>query len=522
MGLDRILSRGAKLYPRKTAVIDDSGIRYTYQELNQRVNQLCSALRKEGLSEGERVAFLSRNCAEYFTVSFACARMGSIFVPLNFMFSAEEIIYVINNSEPSTLILDHPFYQTIQELRERFPSVSNYICMGSKPDDMVNYEDLLASSKPELPNEEIDGSLLSHIIYTSGSTGKPKGVMLTHDNFLSMINTFAIEAGITKDDILLRSSPQFHVGGVAYQFMFLYVGGTAVVGKTFDPKLTFELLEKEKVTFIIVVPTVLFRLISYPEFNKYDLSFLRIINLGASPMLFDKFKLAYKLLNVDFLHTYGQTETSCLLTFNYMKKEELALLNSDEKLRKRVLSCGREGINIEVRVVDQGGKDVNPGSVGEIIARGPNIMKGYWRLEEETEKVLRDGWLYTGDMGTVDEEGNIFIMDRKKDMIISGGENIYSAEVENAISSHPAVQEVAVVGVPDDIWVESVKAIVILKEGMRATEEEIIDYCKKSLASYKKPKSVEFWKELPKNSLGKVTKNVIREKYWGKKTLQEI
>jgi len=522
MGLDRILSRGEKLYPQKTAVIDDSGVRYTYQELNQRVNQLCSALKNRGLSRRDRVAFLSRNSAEYFVISFACNRLGAIFVPLNFMFSAEEIVYVINNSEPHTFIFENSYLDTIEKIRERLGKISNYICMGSKSGGMLNYEQLLSSQRAEFKGEEIGGDELSHILYTSGSTGKAKGVMLTHNNFLSMINTFVIEAGIRKDDILLRSSPQFHVGGVTYQFMFLYVGGTAVVGKTFDPKLTLELLQKEKVTFIILVPTALFRLISYPEFNRYDLSSLRIINFGASPMLFDKFKQAYKLVNVDFLHTYGQTETSCLLTFNYMRKEELGLLDSDEKLRKRVLSCGREGMNIEVRVVDQEGKDVKPGNVGEIIARGPNIMKGYWRLKEETKKVLRDGWLYTGDMGTVDEEGNIFIMDRKRDMIISGGENIYSAEVENAISSHPAVQEVAVVGVPDEIWVESVKAIVVLKEGMGATEEGIIDHCKKSLASYKKPKSVEFWKELPKNSLGKITKNVIREKYWGKKTLQDI
>ncbi len=522
MGLDKILSRGAKLYPRKTAVIDDAGIRYTYHEMDQRVNQLCSAFKTIGLAKEDRVAFLCRNSAEYFIISFACARFGVIFVPLNFMFSVEEIAYAVNNSEPHTFIFDHAYLDTIGKLKRRFGTILNYICMGSRPEGLINYEDLIASQKPEFQREQIDGNSLSHILYTSGSTGKPKGVMLTHDNFMSMINTFVIEAGLRKDDILLWTLPQFHVGGVSYQLGFLYVGGSTVVAKIFDPQLALELLEKEKVTFFILVPTALFRFISFPDFSKYNLRSLRIFNFGASPMLFDKFKNAYKLLNVDFLHTYGQTETSCWITFNYMRREELSQIDSDEKLKRRVLSCGREGINIEVRVVDQEGRDVRPGVVGEVIARGPNIMKGYWRLEEETRKVLRGGWLYTGDMATVGEEGNIFIMDRKKDMIISGGENIYSGEVENVISAHPAVQEVAVIGVPDDLWVEAVKAIVVLKEGMQATEQEIVDHCKQYLASYKKPKSVEFWRELPKNSVGKITKNVIRERYWGKKTLQDI
>jgi len=522
MGLDRILTRGAKLYPDKTAVVDDSGLKYSYRGLDQRVNQLCSAFEAINLSRGDRVGFLSRNSAEYFVISFACNRLGAIFVPLNFMFSAEEIIYVLNNSEPHTFIFENSYLDTIEKIRERLGKISNYICMGSKPGGMLNYEELLASQRAGFKGEEIDGDELSHILYTSGSTGKAKGVMLTHNNFLSMINTFVIEAGLGKNDILLWTLPQFHVGGVAYQLGFLYVGGRTVVAKIFDPKLALELLEKEKVTFFILVPTALFRFISFPDFDKYDLSTLRIFNFGASPMLFDKFKIAYRMLNVDFLHTYGQTETSCWITFNYMNRKELLAIDSDEKLKKRVLSCGREGINIEVRVVDADGKDVHPGTVGEIIGRGPNIMKGYWKLEEETGKVLRDGWIYTGDMGTVDEEGNIFIMDRKKDMIISGGENIYSGEVENVISAHPAVQEVAVIGVPDELWVEAVKAIVVLKEGMEATEQGIIDYCKQYLASYKKPKSVEFWKELPKNSVGKITKNVIRERYWGKKTLQDI
>jgi len=337
-----------------------------------------------------------------------------------------------------------------------------------------------------------------------------------------MINTFVIEAGLRRDDILLISMPQFHVGGVPYQFGHLYVGGSNVVAKMFDPQLVSELIQKEKVTFVILVPTAMIRFILYADLSKYDLRSLRIFNFGGSPLPFDKFKLAWKLLKTDFLHTYGLTESSCWLTFNYMRREELSQIDSDEKLKKRALSCGREGINIEVRVVDAQGRDVRPGEAGQVVGRGPNIMKGYWKLEEETRKVLKDGWLYTGDMATVDEEGNIFIMDRQKDMIISGGENIFSNEVENVISGHPAVQEVAVIGVPDDFWVEAVKAIVVLKEGMQATEQEVIEYCKQYLASYKKPKSVEFWKELPKNSVGKITKNVIRERYWGKKTLQDI
>ncbi len=522
MGLEKILSRGAKLYPGKKAVCDDSGISYTYQELDQRVNRLCSALKRCEISKGDRIAFLSRNSAEYFTVSFASARLGAVLVPINFMFSGDEIAYVINHSEPKTLILDHPYYETVKKLKGRLQTVSSYICMGSKPEDMIPYEDLIASSKPELAKEKIDGNLLSHIIYTSGSTGRPKGAMLTHDNFLSMINTFVIEARLNRDDIFLISMPQFHVGGVPYQFGHLYVGGSCIVAKMFDPQLVAELIQKEKVTFLILVPTAMIRFILYSDLQKYDLRSLRIFNFGGSPLPFDKFKLAYKLLRVDFFHTYGLTESSCWLTFNYMPRQELDKIHSDEKLKKRALSCGREGINVEVRVVDAEGQDVRHGEVGQVIGRGPNIMKGYWKLEEETKKVLKDGWLYTGDMATVDEEGNIFIMDRQKDMIISGGENIFSNEVENVISGHSAVQEVAVIGVPDDFWVEAVKAIVVLKEGMVATEEEIIEHCKKSLASYKKPKSVEFWKELPKNTVGKVTKNVIREKYWGEKTLQDI
>jgi long-chain acyl-CoA synthetase len=523
MALDSILLRGSRLFPNRTAVVADSGLRYTYKELDQRVNRLCSAFRKIGLSKGDRIAFLSTNTVEYFTFCFACARFGAIVVPLNFLFSEEEITYVIRNSEPKALVFSESYYETIGKLKDKFRSILSYICIGANRDRAINYDDLLSSQECEFAGEDIDGDATSHINYTSGSTGRPKGVILSHNNYMSMINTFVIEVGLRKDDVMLFAGPQFHVGGVAYEFSPLYVGACTVVAKTPDIQLTLELVEREKVTYLPLIPTVCIRLVLYPDFSKYDLSSLRIVNMGGSSMPVDKFKLALELLpNVDFVHSYGLTESSCWLTFNYMTRRELLQLASEEKLRKRLLSCGHEGVSIEVKIVDKSGNAVGPGSIGEVIARGPNIMKGYWRQEEETAKTLRDGWLYTGDLGMTDTESNLYIMDRKKDMIVSGGENVFAKEVEDVISSHPAVQEVAVVGVPDNMWVEAVKAIVVLKPGKNAAEQEIIEYCKKYIASYKKPKSVEFWQELPKNSIGKITKNVIKQRYWGKSTLQDL
>jgi acyl-CoA synthetase (AMP-forming)/AMP-acid ligase II len=361
------------------------------------------------------------------------------------------------------------------------------------------------------PKIQVDEDDLAMLFYTGGTTGVPKGSMHTHEGIINVVMNLQSEyLQLNRTDTLLSPGSLAHANGFRAILCFLE-GAKFIIPEAFLPKEILETIEREKVTVLCTVPTTLIRLSSSPDFKKYDLNCIRLVTYGAAPMPTDKLKEVLKTFGNRLAQSYGQAEA--LMAITHLSKEDHMLEGSEKDVRK-LASAGRPYSTVEVRIVDDQGEDVKPGGVGELIVKGKITMKGYWNNPEATAETIKDGWIYTGDIGTADEDGYIYLIDRKKDIIISGGYNIYAREVEDLLHAHPAIAEAAVIGVPDDECGESVKAVVTLKPGMSATEEEIIQFCKERLSSFKKPKSVDFVAELPKTSIGKISKKDLRAKYW--------
>ena len=504
------LDRNARRYPNKMALVFE-GKRYTFAQLRDRVNRLANGLLSIGAQKGDRVAVLAQNCSEYVEVYCAAARAGLVTAPVNWRFVEREVAKVVDFLEPHTLIVEAEFADMVETLRSRIPCVKNVICLGGGRPGMEDYEDLIARSSPEAPPVQVGLEDLACLIHTSGTTGTPNEVMWTHRNWLAGVVDVIIEMHIQREDVALHVVPAFHIGFAWSMLVYLYRGCTQVVMRRFDPPAVLDAIERERITSTIWVPTMIISLLQEPDVENRDLSSLRLIMYGASPMPVPVLERAISTLGPVLMQVYGLSEQSGALS--RLPREE-HVLNGTEADRRRLASCGKEMLSDWVRIVDDQGMDVAPGQVGEIIARGPNIMVGYWREPEHTAQALRDGWLYTGDLAKMDEDGYIYIVDRKKDVIISGGENISSREVEEAVYIHPAVLECAVIGIPDPKWGEAVAALVVLKPGQTATEEEIIQVCQENLAGYKKPRTITFVESLPRTPMGKVMKEALREEYW--------
>jgi len=510
MLLKDMLGRSVKFYPDKTAIAFE-GSRHTYQEFNKRVNRLANALINLGVKEGDRVPVLQDNCHQYIELYFAIPKIGAVIVPLNYRLGTRELLHILNDIEPEVMFVGKDFLNVTDSIKpELKKSIRKYICIEGPHEGMESYENLLGDSSETEVDCKVSEDDVAFQIYTSGTTGKPKGAMLTHRNVVSNTITATLERKRFEPDIYLGVVPVFHVA-VENILQMLYVGGTVILLKQFDPKTVLEMIERKKVTYVTLVPAMINFLLDYPDIDKYDLSSLSLLFYGASPMPVDRLKKAMAVFKCDFMQTFGQTEASPMISI--LRPDDHIPDGSEEEV-KRLASCGRRAFNVEVKIVDEDDNKVAAGEVGEILAKGHNVMKGYWNMPEETAKTLRNGWLHTGDMGRMDDEGYIYIVDRKKDMIISGGENIYPKEIEEVLYTHPSILEAAVIGVPDEKWGEAVKAVVVLKEGEKVTEDEIIEFCKKNLAGYKKPKSVNFIDTLPRTPSGKVLKPELREKYW--------
>jgi long-chain acyl-CoA synthetase len=507
------LRHQAKLNPDSPA-ISCGEIKYSYAEFHQRVVKLGNALINLDVKKGDRVATLLLNCHRYLELYYATALIGAVIVPLNYRLAPKELVYIMNDSESETLFVEEDLWADIKPVCAELGMLKN-ICFTSSTDDvpsgLLSYEKLLSESSARLPDVEIQDNDLAGIFYTGGTTGLAKGVMLSHQNLLSNSQHMLINFPLEKEEVYCHAAPMFHLANGGAMYGNTAHGSLHTFLKAFDPGAILELIQKERVTSTVLVPAMINFVLNQPDIGDHDLSSLKRIIYGASPMPAQLLKEGIKVLGCDFMQGYGMTEASPLLTVLYPEDHHT---EGPEKLTKRLLSCGREIIGVEVRVVDDDGHDVEPGEIGEIIARGPNIMQGYWKKETETQAVFKKGWYYSGDMGTVDEDNYIFLVDRKKDMIISGGENIYSTEVENAIYTHPAVFEAAVIGVPDEKWGEAVKGVVALKPGAEASAEEIIQHCRGQIAAFKVPKSIDFITELPKSGAGKILKRDLREKYW--------
>jgi fatty-acyl-CoA synthase len=504
-----IVARNARKFPDREILIFGER-RITCRELEERVNRLANAMLSQGIRKDDKVGILTLNCAEEVEIFFAAAKIGAVNVPINHRLSPREIAYILNNAEAKILFVGSGFVNVLDKMRGDFPLIKEIVGIGQKEGEAYpDYEKVLASGSPIRPEVWLQDEDDAFIVYTSGTTGRAKGAVLTHKNIIAHSMTLDIEAldSLPRRPDLPRPTqkrwlsivPLFHVAGVTGTIKNILTTTLTVV-RDFDPVGLLSTIQKEGITGMFLAPAMWLMVISHPDFKKYDVSSLRVASYGAAPMpnaLKERVLEAFP--NAGLSENFGQTEMSP--TVVYMKNQDA--------LRKEG-SVGYPLFNVEVRIVDHNMNDVPVGAIGEAVYRGPSLFKGYYKNPEANKEAFEGGWFHSGDLVRRDEEGFIYVVDRKKDMIISGGENIYSAEVEAVLYNHPSIQEAAVIGIPDPKWGEAVKAFVVLRSGKEATAEEIIDFCGENLARFKRPKSVEFIPALPRSAAGKVLKNELR------------
>ncbi|KAB7619579.1 acyl-CoA synthetase [Alkalilimnicola sp. S0819] len=492
----------ARLSGDKTAILDPMGNReLSYRQLDERASRLAEVfMRRYGLQPGERVAMLCQHSAEFYEALFACAKAGLILVPMNWRLAVAEQEFVLRDCEPKLLIFDGVYAEAAQALEASLGIPALGFGEG-EPD----FESALAEASGEpviMPARQQDEPW--YLIYTSGTTGKPKGVVQTLGMALVNYLDIGVPSNLTAEDVSLNLLPQFHVGGInLYTLPTLIVGGTAIILRSFEPELTFKLLA-ERVTVFFGVPAVYLMLIQHPEFKSTDFSRVRVWASGGAP------------LPVRIIEDYADYGIRIRQGFGMSETGPTVFLIDSERAIDKAGSVGMPQLFIETRIVDEQERDVATGQAGELLVRGPSVTPGYWNLPEKTaESFTQDGWFRSGDIARCDADGYYYIVDRSKDMYISGGENVYPAEVENVIYEHPAVAETAVIGVPDERWGEVGLAVVVRRTGEALEAEELLRFCKARLAGYKVPKRVEFMDALPRNAGGKVVKPALRERFGG-------
>lgn len=496
-----LVDRNARKYPTKLALCSREQ-RVNYRELRSMVLSLTGALAAMGITRGDRVATLMFNRVELLTAYLALFRLGAVLVPLNTRLAEPEWRYMLEDSGAVALLSEEGFAKFLEPLRGSLQGPREVVCVGAKGQGLSKWEELAGFPALEEPPEEpgIEDDL--YILYTSGTTGKPKGAVITHMNFLWNSINAQVSGGFCGTDVVYYGLPLFHGAAMGGCFATLLLGGTVVLRPRFDALELVRLIQEEGITRVPAVPPMLRALMEIPNLQSWDLSSLKVFNTGATiiPQAL-KEKLLERFPWVDVVDSYGLTEATSYCT----------TLPGKDFLRKTAC-VGKPHAYVEIRVVDEKDRDVPVGEVGEILVRGPNIMRGYWARPKETQEALRGGWLHTGDLGKLDQEGYLYLVDRKKDMIISGGENIYPREVEEVLDLHPGVSEAAVVGFPDERWGEKVVAYIVAGKGCDLSAQELDKHCRKSLAGYKCPKEYFFVEELPRTPTGKILKRALRGK----------
>ena len=509
MILSDIFRRNAKRYPQKTAVVFGS-TRFSFDEFNRRINSLANALIDLGLHQQDKVAIILDNCHQYVELYCAVPKAGGVAVPLNTSLSPSEMAYIINNAGAKILAFGERFAPTVDSWRRELDSVETFVGIGTSAQGAKSYEQLVTDYPPDEPEVEVGEQDLAYFLYTSGTTGMPKGVMVTHRGIIECSLNYILGCDLRHEDVGLVTSPLFWgaapIINIVPQF---YVGGTLIITDDFSPEAILGLIQSEKVTVSMMMPPLIMALLEHPQLSNYNISSLRHVWFGGVPMPVESLKRAIKTLGNIFVQVYGMIE---LTPMSFVVREEQVIEGPPEKV-KRLASCGREPANVETRVVNDEGKDVAPGEVGEVISRGDNLMKGYWRMPQATEETLKDGYLHTGDLATRDEDGYLYLVGRKKDLIVSGGKTIYPAEVEEVIYQHPSIVEAAVIGVPDEKLGEALKAVVVVRKGEKVTAEAILAFCQQRLPDYASPKSIAFVERLPRNPTGKILRKALQEKH---------
>ncbi|UCF57347.1 MAG: long-chain fatty acid--CoA ligase [Deltaproteobacteria bacterium] len=513
MNIGKLLTKSAQTFPHNLAVVHGPK-KLTYAQFNSRANRLANALYKLGVRQGDNVALLQYNYPQMLESMFACFKAGCGAVPINWRLHPNEFSFIIDHSEAKAVILSPEFNESIIDIRERIPKASHLATLSGAKGELLDYENLISTESDQFTEAEVQRDDLAWLFYTSGTTGMPKGAMLTHRNLLTMTMNFYADIcpGFGPNEVVLHAAPLSHGSG-CYALPNIGKAAANIIleSQSFDPELIFKSIQQYRVTNMFAAPTMIKLMVESPEVDRYDHSSLKALNYGGAPMLVEDLKEAVTKLGPCLVQLYGQAESP--MTITYLPHRDHILEGTPEQM-KRLSSAGFPRTDVEVKIFDPKDKELPSGEKGEIVTRSDLVMKGYWRNPEATANTLKKGWLHTGDVGYMDESGYLFIMDRSKDMIISGGENIYPREIEEVLIRHLAVREVAVIGVPDPKWGEAVKAVVAIVEGKSATEDELIAFCKDNMASYKKPKSVDFVGELPKNNYGKILKRELRAKYW--------
>jgi acyl-CoA synthetase (AMP-forming)/AMP-acid ligase II len=504
-----LIKRGAKYYTNQTAVIYKNE-KLTFTEVHKNSNRLANALYKLGLEKGDRISFLLANSIHSVEIDFAMLKAGLVRVPLNTRLSEEEQFHMIAETDSKAILFTAEFADRVASLRNRLTNVSLYC----QVDGTVKYDWIIpiatemktvTDNDPIVQLSEEDYATLQ---YTSGTTGKLKAAIHTQGSWAAMAANILSTLTIEKGDIMMHAAPLTHASGILVLPHWIRGAANAIL-PTFHPQEFLQAVETIKPTTLNLVPTMIVMLLSHPEVEKYTFDSVRSLIYGASPMPREALKRGLELWGPKFIQYFGQTEVPLILSTLSVEDHILAIKNPE--YYDRLLSCGRPTITTDVKIVDEDGVEVAQGEIGEIVVSSNQAMSGYWKEEILTGETIKGKWVFTRDMGYLDQEGYLYLVDRKSDMIISGGFNIYPREVEEVLYKHPAVLEAAVVGVPDEKWVESVKAFVVLKEGYSLSEDEIIDHCKDLLASYKKPKYVEFIDSLPKSAVGKVVRRMLRK-----------
>ncbi len=516
MGLYNLLENTSLLHPDKNAVVCGSK-RFSYLQFKSRVDKLAGSFRSLGIKKGEKIAIIHQNCHIFLESYFAAAKIGAVLVPINYRLSPEDFVFILNDSHAKMLIIQFEFNDSVFRDKYDVPLIK-VVAGGTDEENKVSesslrYESLLErganASEQKVLIEDAD---IAQIYYTSGTTGRPKGVILTHGNNLEHARAAAREFCLTSEDNWLHVSPMFHLADAWAVWAMTLSAATHVMIPCFEPKSVLQSIQDHQVTLSNFIPTMLNILVNTPGVDEHDFSSLRLILSGGAPIARDVVKKVMKTFRCDYMQTYGMTETSPFLTISKLS-DEMASLSHEEKLHYKS-KTGRPFSGIQLKVVKENGREVLPNErdVGEIIVKGKTVTPGYWQLPEETSKLIKDGWLHTRDLAVVNPEGFLTIVDRMDDQILTGGEKVYSIEIEDVLYSHPAVHEAAVFGLPDPIWGECVTAVVVKKEDT-IDENDIIMYCKQKLASFKSPRRVFFADELPKTGSSKIHKYKLREKH---------
>jgi len=515
MNVGEVSSMGAYMYPEKIAV-KDSRRSLSYKELNDRANRLANALAGLGLSKGDKFAIIAYNRVEWMEIYCAAAKAGLVAVPIMFRLEPPEYQYMLDNSESKAFIVQSHFTQGVDSIREQVPGIpsTNFIFLGEGdiPAGYKDYEELLDEASPEEPQVDVHHEDIWLLSYTSGTTGKPKGALRSHESYLAIYLTLIGEMKFDREDIGLMVMPMCHFNSIFYSFLFLTTYATVCIYDelSFDPENLLKTIAEEKITFASLVPTHFIVILGLPDAvkGKFDVSCVRRLMCSSAPARRDtKEKILEFFKNSELFEGYGSTEGG------------MGTLLRPKDLMWKLSSIGREVVGMSrIKILDEDGNEVPTGEVGELYTKGSTVFSGYWKMPEETKKAFKGDYFSAGDMGKKDEDGFYYLVDRKKNMIITGGENVYPSEVEDVVGSHASVRDVAVIGIPDPKWGEAIKAVVIVEDGIEEKEElkeELMSYCKGKIAGYKRPKSVDFIKEeeMPRTATGKILHRILREQH---------